>query len=197
MKKTVLVGVGLIISFFCFSQDFSNCFNGVKDSLENGVDCYTNTSGKGRMLCNICNGSASVNINGKNYNTGIVTTSVAEVPSPTIFLDKSSANISLMPRFFTDGSTQSGFTLMFVINANPVKVGEYKLKSITKSPFKFIIWYHKSNAIMQLHKIKSGAFEVTAVDNIERKLNATFTVDATLSDGTPINLEGTFTNVGY
>lgn len=199
MIKLLLILVSITaLSSVTYSQDFSSCFNGIKDSSELEVDCYRNNSGLNRSFCNLCNGVSSIKLNGKEYKTGVVSTNAAEIESPGVFnANRKSSYMMFQSRFFSDGSPQRGFTLTFTIDAHPLKVKEYRLGYGLRSEFTCSIWYHLSNGVMELQKIKKGEFAVTSVDNIERKLNASFTLDGKLADGSPIFLTGTFTNVGY
>ena len=197
MKKALLYFILIFSSFSSFSQDFSSCFNGVKDSLEDGVDCFKNTHTRERLLCSVCNGDMKIDFNGRIYETGVIRTTTVENESPFIFIDKSSTTTLITASFYTDGDRTSGFSINFTILKRNFKPGSYKLKSFTKSPFGFFIQYHKSNAFLYPHKLKEGVFDVIDVDNVERKITGKIKFEAQTADGTPINFVGTFSNISY
>lgn len=193
MKKTLFLLCSILFINYASAQpQFTECFNGKKDSTEDGIDCGIHKPG-----CIVCNGEARIVLNGKNYATGAIQTFMSEQESPTIFLDKSKANTTLICHFYTEGTRQSGVTLYFYFRGKLNKPVTYKINSLTSGPFGLNIMNNRSSSMMPLHHVKEGTINITSIDPIERKMTADFTIQAKLADGTPVDLKGSFINVGF
>lgn len=171
----------------------TSCYNGVRDSTEDGVDCYK----AGKMGCATCNGTVEITFNGKEYKTGVVRNSGGSIPSQYVFLDKKSVVYNFMISFYKDGSDKSGITLMVMLQTEKFRPQEYRMKGALKSPFRLLVSYNRTGAFMELKRIDKCALTITDVDYAEHLFSGTLEADAELSDGTPLKLSGKLTNVGY
>lgn len=205
MYKTILVLAILLYSNVGLAQSetdawmekHTQCHNGVKDPGEDGVDCNNIVSLKGG--CNKCNGTFDFTLNGTHYISSIVQT-------VNLGLDKKATILQLIPKVYTDGTELGAMTITLGLRLKSFEEGRYKLVKTDPYDYSAIpkFWgfvvtvnFKMTGVAKGITKVKEGEITITKLDKMKRLISGTFKAYGTLDGGTPIELDGTFTDVNF
>ncbi len=216
MQKRILILFFLLINYIAFSQDHTNnfkCDNGIKDSLELGVDCGPE--------CGSCNGEAQIIYNNKEYKTGRIYVQSTTTSNQTgLFIQKN--RIVYTSIGFSFSYIRNGMPKNIGISFMSLRLGKIKPQKIyltggTDKDFEYInftqeqrgmIGYFSENfvclslgqgiPIRLKNKNKYNyILEITKVDNLERVMSGKIVLLGMTTDGTPIDITGSFNDISF
>jgi hypothetical protein len=198
---------------YCFafsqtSEDQLRCYNGIKDSLELGVDCGAN--------CEPCNGEVQIVYNTKEYKSGKIYF-VSEVTENLSGRAIEKNRIKYFDLHFPFSYIKNGVPAGFGIYLRSLRLGKIEPKKIiltggNDKDFEHISYTPKMRAMLggfsenivflSVGQLKDKGkyryvFEITKVDNLERIMSGKIELLGMTTDGTPVDIKGTFENVSY
>lgn len=220
MKKIKLLTLLVTTTFLSYGQtntdNSDNCFNGIKDGTETGVDCGG--------ICDPCNGEAQIIYNNKELKTGKIIVSNSMLKNLTgKIIEKDRINYSFL--YFPFSYMNKNEKVELALNFKYIRFGKMEPKKIyltggTDRDMEWVKASPEQGAMLYVHenfvfltitkgvsnesiiKLKDKSkynyiLEITNVNNIERYMSGKIILTGATADGTPIDIIGTFENVSY
>jgi hypothetical protein len=216
MNKILLLFFFISTKYVVYSQDFEKqfmCYNGIKDSLENGVDCGP--------MCGPCNGEVQIIFNGKEYKTGktVIATQISENSTGRI-IEKNRIKYTDLYIPFTYLKNRE--IKRFAIYFRTLRLGKMEPKIIyltggndkdfenintsfagrgmTGGLSENIVFVGFPNGSFGQLKNKGKykyVLEITKVDNLERVISGNIEILGMTTDGSPVEIKGAFNEISF
>ena len=222
MRKVLLVAFLFFSNYLTYGQSqvvgsAPDCYNGIQDGNELGVDC-------GGFGCIPCNGEAQITYNNRTLKTGKISVENSMEENLTRrVVEKDRINYTFLTFPFSYES--NGVKTELSINLKYMRFEKIKPKKfyLTGGTDKDIemaysstgvgAWFSLSENFVFLTLVKNRSnvstiklkdkgkstyiLEITEVNALERFISGNITLQGVSSDGTPIDITGTFKNVSY
>ena len=219
MRKVLLVAFLFFSNYLTYGQSkvvgsTPDCYNGVQDGSELGVDC-----GGG---CIPCNGEAQITYNNRTLKTGKIGVQNSMLKNQTgRIVEKDRKNYTFLNFQFSYENNGTKSDLSIILNYlrfEQIKPKKFYLTGGTDKDIEMIgfppssSFYHTENFVfltllknranlstIKLKDSRKSAYilEITEVNALERFISGNITLQGVSSDGTPIDITGTFKNVSY